>query len=471
MEMNLRRLFGIAATGVLASIAPLALADAPLPAGIADLVLSSESDQAQEIVLAGDRNTTDCWWNNGNADSLGGLISQTLNGFNARVADDFILEAGQYHLVTEICVCMAISANVTSPDVCLELYTDCNGAPDTLAVTYCEDSDPDTAATVVYTNQGPITAFPGFNLWEICFLVDRFDLGDDSGCSRFWLSPFGRGTGSYFWLSSNNGIVQGHQGVFRNSVGISDWTNVDEANNFRRCTDFCFRICGKVCFIVKDQSNYELAGLSSIKFPNIINAGARSADNFQISSRHISLEVCRIEAWLATNCDPEKAFAEIYGNQCDLPTTVLYTLSDASITETGETFDGLPVYCFRFDCPGILLAGGLNYWFSIVAIGGGSLGENAVFLYRAKVPGCMDIHITEGVYKNEFANFPTFTPVSHEDLANEPRDFAFRVYGAIVKGPISSGGSGNSIAGDANGDGLVNFFDVIDVLRNWGATE
>ncbi len=465
MEMSLRRLFGVAATGVLASIAPLALADAPLPAGIADLALIAEPDQMDETVVAGDRNTTDCWWLNGNADNLGGLLSQTLNGFSARVADDFVLEAGHYHLVTSICVCMAISSNVTTPNVCLEVYSDCNGSPGSLLTTYCDDESTD----VVYTNQGSIAAFPGFNLWEICFIIDRFDRGDDDGCSRFWLSPFGNGLGSYYWLTSNNGVVQGHQGRFRNTVGVPNWTDVDQANNFRRCTDFCFRICGKVCYIIKDQSNYDLNGLSSIKFPNVIPAGARSADNFQISSRHVSLEVCRVEAWLATNCDPEKAFGEIYGNNCDLPSTLLYTLSDPEITETGDTFAGLPVYCFRFDCPQIILAGGLNYWFSIVAVGGGSLGENAVFLYRALEPGCMDIHISEGVYKNEFAGFSSFTPVSHEDLAGVPRDFAFRVYGAIVKGPVTPGASG--IFGDTNGDGTVNFLDIIDVLRNWGATE
>jgi hypothetical protein len=464
MEMSLRRLFGVAAAGVLSSIAPLALAnEALLPAGIPSLTLMGTD--MEEIVIADDRNTTDCWWLNGNADSLGGLISQTLNGFSARVADDFILEAGQYHLVDQICVCMAVQANVTDPDVCLELYSDCNGSPDTLLITYCADE----TTSVVETNLGPIAAFPGYNLWEFCFQIDRFDLGDDDGCSRFWLSPFGRGLGSYFWLSSNNGIVQGHQGVFRNTVGISDWTNVDEANNFFRCTDFCFRICGKVCFIIKDQGNYDLAGLTSIKFPNVIASGSRSADNFQISSRHISLEVCRIEAYLATNCDPEKVFGEIYGNNCDLPSSLLYTLSDPEITETGETFSGLPVYCFRFDCPGIILAGGVNYWFSIVAVGGGALGENAVFLYRLLEPGCMDIHITEGVYRNDFAGFSDFTPVSHEDLAGVPRDFAFRIYGAIVKGPVGSSSSG--ISGDANGDGNVNFFDVLDVLRNWGASE
>lgn len=402
--------------------------------------------------------TGTCWWDNGMSDGLNALQSQTLGSFNARAADDFILEAGRWHLTQSVKVCMAVSVNVLVPVVELEIYADCNGKPGALLTTLVEP-----VATLKSTN----VPFQGFNFYEFAFDWETFQLGDADGCSRFWLSPFGRGTGGYFWATANNGTIQGAQGQFRSpALGYANWTDGQSVVNFARCSDFCFEVCAKSCYTIKDQGDFDLSGLSSIKFPNVEGFDARAADNFQIAPSHSSVEVCRIEAYLATNCDPTRVFAEILSNTCNLPNVVLYTLRDPEIIEqVGVFYEGLQVYCFRFDCPaGVLLSGGNDYWISLAALSGGTIFDRAVFLYRNLVPGCMDIHITGGVYKNSLAGVDVYTPVADPDLEGAARDFAFRIYGTALPLNVDR----PQIPGDANDDGFVNFQDVTSILTNWG---
>lgn len=458
------------ALGVVCSLTAATLADDNTPPAGGILQVTTRTVDAQgewpmATTFGPNGAEADCWWDNGAPDGVNAQASQTLGNFNARTADDFILEAGKWHLVKDIRVCMAVSVNVVLPDTALEIYADCNGRPDTLNATIPNDP----LQTRVISQGAP---YAGFNLVEFVYPVPRFILGDLSGCDRVWISPYGIGTGTYFWATANRGIIQGVQGHFRASaLGYPDWTPVSDIVNFAYCTDFCFRVCGCVAHTIKDQCAYDLDGLESIKFPNIEIDGARAADNFQISSHQTAVEVCRLEAYLATNCDPTRVFAEIYTNNCDLPGGVLYTLRDPLvILIDGVFFDGLQVYCFRFDCPsGIILQGGNNYWLSLAATSSGGIFDRAVFLFHTKNDQCDDIHISEGVYRNSFAGFDAFTPVSHEDLANEAREFAFCLYARPVACPAAAE-PGRLVPGDTNLDGSVNFNDILDVLRNWGAT-
>lgn len=400
-----------------------------------------------------------CWWENGSFDGLNALQSQSLGSFNARAADDFILEAGRWHLTQTVKVCMAVSTNVATPVVELEIYDDCNGKPGTLRTTLTMPT-----ATLLSTN----VPFQGFNFYEFEFEWSTFQLGDADGCSRFWLSPFGRGTGGYFWATASNGTIQGAQGQFRSpSLGYADWTDGEDVVNFRRCSDFCFSVCAKSCYTIKDQGDFDLSGLSSIKFPNVEGFDASAADNFQIAPSHSSVEICRIEAYLATNCDPTRVFAEILSNSCNLPNAVLYTLRDPEVIEqVGVFYEGLQVYLFRFDMPaGVLLTGGNDYWLSLAALSGGTIFDRAVFLYRNLVPGCMDIHISGGVYKNSLAGIDVYTPVSDPDLEGAARDFAFRIYGTALPLNVDR----PQLPGDANNDGVVNFQDITAALTHWGS--
>ncbi len=406
------------------------------------------------------------WWDNGAADGLGALQSQTLGSFTARVADDYILSSGRWHMVTGFKVCMFVSLDVTTPNVSLEIYNDCNGKPGALATTLLS-----TNVQLLASN----APFQGFGLYEVTFNTSSFDLADLNGCSRIWLSPFGTGTGTYFWASAGNGHVQGVQGQFKAApYGYPSWTDVQLIDCcFTSCSDFCFKVIGDVCYTVKDQGEYELAGLPSIQFSNIDLDGARAADNFQISATEGVVAVCRVEGYLATNCDPKRVFAEIYADRCDQPTDVLFRLVNPVYTlQTGVTYAGVPVYLFRWDLPaGVILQGGNNYWFAMAAQSTGSITDRAYFLFKKFHQNCLDIYLTEGVYRNPFMGIDTFKPVSIATGTGDPlvpgpaREFAFRMYGSQV--PIAAHPT-NVITGDVNGDGIVNTTDLALMLLNFG---
>lgn len=459
--MNLKNLFLAASCAALAGVAFAAPRSDSSLEGVSEMpFILTGNGAGSDTAGAG----TATWWNNGGADGLNALQSQSVGSFNARAADDFILESGHWHLTQSITVCMAISVNVTAPVVKLEIYSDCNGEPGTLLTTLTEPT------RTPLTGPAP---FPGFALSEFTFDWSTFQFGELDGCERYWISPVGCTTGGYFWPTSGGGIVQGGQGKFRApSLGYSDWTNGDDVVNFRRCTDFCFRINAKSCYTLKDQGEYDLAGQASIKFPSVEGFDAAAADNFQVSSSRGPVAVCRIEAYLATNCDPTRVFGNIYTNQCDLPGPVLYTLENPEvIPQTGVFYDGLQVYCFRFDCPaGVTLNGGNNYWFSLSALSGGTIFDRAVFLYKQRAGTCEDIHITGGVYKNSLIGVDAFTPVVDDTLAGVEREFAFRVYGSPLPAPGGAQDPQDLLAGDVNGDGRVDLQDLAVLISNWNRT-
>jgi len=361
-----------------------------------------------------------CFWNNGGVGD-NGLQSQVVDGFSALVADDFLVKHGQSCWIDHFEVCFAVfGADI--PEFSLSIHDDCNGKPGELV------RGPFIG---VGTNEGPIPEWPGFSKYRVRFDAALFE----AGYRRLWLVPRGLGKGLYYWLTANSPIVQGVQGQYRSAAyGVPDWTDTDDLGpNFEECTDFNFRVCGKCCWLLQDNGDFDSSGLPSLALAGGAVFGSRSVDNFQVPPGE-DVEVCRIEAWLATNCDPARAFFEIYKNDCDSP------VKPAAITVTGLhaeraldgsqqplTVGGLPVYRLTATCPGVRLSGGRDYWLAIGAVGVGTPHERAVWLFKRK-DGC-HINIIEGQFKNAFqSGFQSFTPVSHPGLAGEPRDFAFRLF-------------------------------------------
>lgn len=380
------------------------------------------------------------WWDNGAFDIVGALNSQELYDanqnliFRALVADDFFLKFGHCYVIESVEVYFAIFGTPGTPNVELRIYDDCNGKP------AAEAYGPFGEAT--YENFGPITAWPGFNLYRVRWTLNRFE----HGFRRLWIVPVGQGQGLYYWLTANNGGIQGVQGQYLSpQYGYPEWTDVDDVGDCPTdtcslpCTDFTFRICGKVCWLLKDQSDFDLAGLSSIAFANNLLFGNRAVDNFQVPPGDV-IELCRVEAWMATNCDPARAFMEIYENLCDAPAGAPIVLEDPEFellceagAQSGDDcapllYDGLPVYRFSFTCPEVYLQPGRNYWLSLSALGVGSPHERAIWLFRQQ----SDCHIciTEGRWRSLYLGFPDFTPVSHPGLAGAAREFALRIHGA-----------------------------------------
>jgi len=387
--------------------------------------------------LRGDDNVTcRAWWDNGAYDGRNGLNSQVLFAnehqvmFEALVADDFVLQFGKCYWIETIEVCMAVFG-VDVPEVELRMWDDCSGEPST------EAFGPFVDPWVI--DEGEVVGWPGFTKYRFVFKTELFEYG----YRRLWISPVGQGQGLYYWLTANEGVIQGVQGKYRATQnGVPKWTDVDALGpNFGICSDFNFRLCGKCCWLLKDNSDYDNEGLPQSALTMGTIFGVRVVDNFQVPPGK-DIEVCRIEAWMATNCDPRRAFMEIYNNSCDTPVGNPIVLSEPEyervwIGDDAAVVQGLPVYRFWFTCPFVVLQGGNDYWLSMAVLGYGTPHEKALWLYKRK-SGCSTINITEGQFKSPFFTaFRSFTPVSHPGLAGEPRDFAFRLYSSELEDPIA----------------------------------
>ena len=412
-----------------------------------------------------DNRAVTTWWDNGPCDDVGALQSQFVTAQNKYqyVADDYMLKAGLYYyydtISFEFYVDNITSASVTGPVWRLDLYKDCNGRPTGNPI--------ETYSVFDKKDQGQSQAYANFHKWTVTFTgINRYESGHESDCTtskRYWLVPYGVGQGLYYWRTANAGVIQGAVAHYKNNFagGVPDWTESFNVCCQPVCTDFCFSINGLVCCLLADNSDYELTGLGSLQ-SNIIDYGTRAADNFQVPPGGCCVDICRIEAWIATNCDVQKIFGEIYNNDCNCPTdsTValpqpIHTLLNPIVTATGEfTTDNIPVYHVLFHDPGICLDPGQNYWLSVVARGSGQIGDIAYFLFKDHNLPC-PILISEGKYKNCFIGPFEFTKTSDATVFGAARDFAFRVY---IKAPGCQAGSdvGAGCLSDINQDGFVN---------------
>jgi len=414
-----------------------------------------------------DNRAATTWWDNGPCDDRTAMQSQLdpATGKYQCVADDYVLKAGLYYYYDSISfdfyVDKLTSASTAGPSWTLDLWKDCDGKPASLVQTYTEFEK---------TLQGPSGAFPNYDRWTVKFInLNRYEAGAESDCTtakRYWLSPKGNGKGLYFWRSANSGVIQGAVSMYKNNFagGVPDWTETYNVCCQPLCTDFCFTINGLVCCLLHDNSDYINVGLGSLQ-SNIINYGTRAVDNFQVPPGGCCVDICRIEAWVATNCDIKKIFGEIYLNDCDCPgpedsdckVLPIYTLLNPVVTATGElTTDNIPIYHVLWHDPGVCLDPGQNYWFSAVAQGSGQIWEVAYFLFKDPTAngGC-DILISEGKYQNCWIGPACFTRVSDPAVHGAKYDFAFRVYS---KAPSCAAGSsaGAGCISDMNADGFVN---------------
>lgn len=405
------------------------------------------------------------FWDNGPRDDLTAHLSQIGAQGTLLAADDFFIKSGQHACVESITVCFAIADTVdgvmVKPDLTLTVYADCDGRPDDASVVL-EVVDPEL---ITATPAGP-SMWSGFNLWTIEFRTDAFLAGHQ----RLWISPRAHADfdeALYYWVSANNGGIQGAQAQI--SGGAGPWQDVQECDCPGICTDFCFQINGHVCCLEKDNTPFDATGgqMSLQRFGAAIDT-QRAVDNFQIGP-YSAVDLCRLEAWIATNCPLEKVFVEIYENQCNMPAAKLLTIdltddldgdgfADYPIaTDTGADYLGCNIYHFVWpELVGYTLDPGRDYWISFVARGTGSILDKAYWMYRAT--SACHICITEGKVKNPFVEgLEDFTFVS-EATSGAPRDFAFQVYTneVVVKsGDNNEGGNETAPTGNSMTDGVV----------------
>ncbi len=372
-------------------------------------------------------------WCNGDVDAEGGIQAQVWPPFEAAAADDFMIKDNCWWSIDEVTVVMAVSRGV-EPVTRLNIGSDCDGRPDQVLYTFEQ-----TGFSLIGPGTGNLD---GTDLWEITYEVyGDIDINDVRcplmlrGDARYWLGPYGYSDlGVYYWVTAGDGKIQGSQGQYQSGAyGYHEWTDVDDVDSDKiDCDDFAFKIFGHRCCLLRDQGEYDLAGMSSLSFPSSSLFSSRAVDQFQVPPARPGQDgptrVCRIEAYLATNCLVDNTVGEVWPNECDMPAGDPIRLANPKIFDTGDTYAGMPVYCFVWSYPDLALQPGENYWFSIVAEGHGVAGERGIFLFKAQDPEC-DIYIRQGKYKNKFFGYDDFTNV--EDVVGgpgEPREFAFRVW-------------------------------------------
>ena len=397
-----------------------------------------------------------CFWDNGPQDNVTAhLAMKNSSGEAFLAADDFYIKPGDYYFISEVVVCFAVPTYydglMNKPQFELAIHADCGGRPDT-AVGPRSIMTPYEAV-----NMGP-SVFAGFNVWQV-----RFGLPSDgpfiafAGPSHFWLCPYGVGefqNGFFYWLSANNGIINGAQAQIKN--GQEPWMDVQTCDCPGICTDMYFQLCGRVCCFLRYNSPPDLtAGAKSLQLKGATIDTARAVDNFQIPPGP-PRELCAVTTvYFATNCPTEKVFLELYENVCNMPGAKIATIDLDGyplVGPTTATYNGVPVWILSWpDLPGVVLAGGHDYWLSVVARGTGSILDKAYWMYLQQQP--CNISITEGKVKDPYvAGLEDFTFVSVA-TGGPPRDFNFVLWsnsnpttfgqtgGDTTSPPDSSGGS------------------------------
>ncbi len=431
-----------------------------------------------------------CYWENGDADGVNAIVSETNTVVPAsEAADDFIVPAGRVLLADSLCACLVtndlprwIGNTYNTPDAILQFREDCNGVPGNILSTHVNPS-------YEVLGNAPFGAPGQWKYVKFCFdgLGEQFAGGIEE--ARYWVSVIGVGNNRpgerYFWATSKtepSTKVQGVQGHMRSGwvEGFGDWNEIDNGNG--ACHDLCFELCGELCEVVCDNRPYALD--CGLKMLNTTFFGTKAADNFQIGPC-TSAEICTIEVYIATNCVPSRGRLELFRNECDTPENLLYAFSNPEV-RTILNQEGQPItfmspvsglmlttYClrWRFAEGQVFLPGEQNYWIAWYLEGTGVVTEEAYVLCK-QLAEC-HIKITQAKFLS--APFAVSTWEDVGNILNTPRDMAFRVLGRLNRAapagaPWTSPQDAPG-AGVASGQSLtpapadLSVSDVLEVLR------
>ena len=437
MINSIRRCGGVAAG--IAAFVPIARGQTSMQAGAApglnpvplqriDIESFGRVDDtvffAEPVDASGGAGSARLCWDNGARDDITAHLSQRTSIGDFLAADDFFIKEGLFQFVDQVTFCFAVSDTIdgvmTKPVFELVIYDDCNGRPGTPTHVII---DPDRIATVF----GGPSVFAGFNLWFATFDVREFF----EGYRRPWLSPRGIGDvqdGLYYWISANNGTIQGAQAQLKN--GAEPWIDVQDCDCPGICTDlYFFFTCDRCCLMKNNMPFDPTSGSKSLQLKGATIDTARAVDNFQIPPDNF-VDLCRVEAWMATNCPLDKVFLEVYENDCDCPGAKVCTIDIEGFPlaeDTGADFLNCNVYHLVWpQITGAELEPGRDYWLAVVARGTGSILDKAFWMHKA-TDDC-HINITEGKVKDPFIpGLEEFTFVSSATLG-PPRDFGFKIF-------------------------------------------
>ena len=445
----------------------------------------------------------ECYWTNATVDpasasTANGQLSHIGGGAGApplsgqRVADDFYVEPSRIDHVSGFTGWMLTNSFPGLRKARLDFYDDCDGAPALVPFKSYLNS------MVVSTTPGS----GGFDLVEYSFSFcdDPLWLDGGRGGRSYWVSLVGltdgQGTDLSYWVAAP-GQAQLLGSVPVKAVGAyapppatmpswGPWNSI--ATCCIGCVNMVYALQGESCPIIWDNGAVDLgAGRGGSPSMNIAGAvQSRSADDF-LTQTCVDQQICYIDAWIWTNCNPADGFIEIYTNECEpassvnapttrpggnLPSnTPFLTLTPNRVIPTGETavINGATMNGYQlqfFPPPMVALQQGQTFWLSAGGLNLGNIAGRAYFAYSTDCTLTCPIRLNPGVTRL------SVTGQEQWQYTAPPRSFAFRVAVKNTTPAVTSGQPGSTTPGcaaDTNHDGHLNVQDLFDYLSAWFA--
>ncbi len=418
----------------------------------------------------------ECFWDNGapplNGTAINGQLSHLGGGapLGAKVAEDFYLRPGELHRLHRFTGYMLSSSFSQLRRARLEFYNDCNG-------------EPAAEPFATFTNSVVEAVTPSLGGFDL--ITYSFDLCDAhlwlEGGRSYWVSLYGISDGqmsdlSYWAIDEASGplAIAGRMPHKRDGVPTGVWNEYDFGPWYAAdecclgCRNLAFNLRGESCKILWDNGGPDL-GAGRGGSPSGANRSrtSRTADNFVTPPCDVS-EVCLIQAWIWTNCDPVHGFISIYENDCKVPLNApLHTAVPTRVVPTGQTvtIENQVFHGFRLELeyPNWILREGRTYWLTAGAHSTGNFTTRSFFANAAAdcPTPCNVVRISPGV-KRDIA--PTVTQWAPTD-----RDYAFRVAVRLPQTPLAvdPGVPTPECAADVDGSGTVDVSDIFHFLSAW----
>ncbi len=426
-----------------------------------------------------------CVWDDGlvfpnDAPATNGQLSHFGTIYTNKTADDFYLLPGRVYRIFEFKG--QIITNTVLHKAQLEFYEDCDGRPA-------------NTPFKIYTRsiiESEVPATPGYTM-----VTYSFDLCADclflDGGKTYWVSLVGISDGAdpndaSYWATTTpqanpSGMMglapmkrEGPGGPPPYPVTLGPWSSA--ALCCQGCANLAWKITGEPCTVAWDNGSIDLdttsatptAGGSPSDSDTSIPFLPRTADNFIVTGCE-PVQVCYLEAYIWSNCNPVRGFAEIYDNDCKLPglspiltapATRAELIPGATLTYNGQTLYG---YKLVFCAPaGWTLAPNKNYWLAAGASGGTNAVGRTLFAYAkpdCNNPLCTQTRISTGRFLDHL-----ILPWSWSDTHHE---FAFKIAVRGTMGLLNSQPTQHAPActTDINGDGHLDAQDIFDFLTAW----
>ena len=426
-----------------------------------------------------------CVWDDGlvfptDAPAANGQLSHFGTIYTNKTADDFYLLPGRVYRLFEFKG--QIITNTILHKAQLEFYEDCDGRPaSTPFKTYTRSIiESEVPATPGYT-----MVTYSFDLCADCLFLD--------GGKTYWVSLIGitdavdPNDASYWATTTPQANPAGMMGLApmkREGPGgpppypvtLGPWSSA--AVCCEGCANLAWKITGEPCTVAWDNGSIDLdttsaaptAGGSPSDSDTSIPFLPRTADNFIVTGCE-PVQVCYLETYIWSNCNPVRGFAEIYDNDCKLPglTPILTAPATRAELIPGATliYNGQTLYGYKlvFCAPaGWTLAPNKNYWLAAGASGGSNAVGRTLFAYAkpdCNNPLCTQTRISTGRFLDHLILPWAWSNTHHE--------FAFKI---AVRGSMGLINAQLTVHAptcptDINSDGHLDAQDIFDFLSAW----